>query len=124
MNLSPRPAQENLDQAPLGRYLLDKQFHGDLEGTSKGDMLSASTESTGAAAYVALEVVKGTLGGRTGSFVLTHVGTMTRDSQHLTVTVVPGSGTEQLVGINGTLIINIVDKKHLYEFNYTLPDAR
>jgi hypothetical protein len=102
----------------------DKQFHGDLEGTSKLEMLTAAADSTGAGAYVALERVTGTLHGRRGSFVLMHSGTRTRDGQHLTVTVAPGLGTGQLAGLAGTMTITIVDKQHLYDLDYTLPPPR
>jgi hypothetical protein len=100
--------------------LLDKQFHGDLEGTSQGQMLAASGNVEGSAGYVAIEQVSGTLQGRTGTFVLQHSGTMTRGKPHLTVTVVPDSGTGQLVGLAGTMDIQIADGKHSYAFDYTL----
>jgi hypothetical protein len=101
---------------------IDKQFHGDLEGTGKGEMLTAGTD-TGSAVYVAIERVTGTLQGRSGTFVLVHHGTMTRDAQQLTITVVPDSGTDQLVGLAGAMAINIVDGKHLYDFEYTLAET-
>jgi hypothetical protein len=84
-------------------------------------MLTSSLESNGSAAYVAIERVIGTLNGRKGSFALMHQGTMNRESQKLTVMVVPDSGTGQLAGLSGTMTITIVDKKHLYDFAYTLP---
>jgi hypothetical protein len=107
----------------LGRMSVDKQFHGGLEGTSKGEMVTGMNEGTGAAAYVAIERVTGTLDGRSGSFVLMHSGTMTRDARQLVVTVAAASGTGQLIGLTGTLAINIVEGKHFYEFDYTLPAA-
>ena len=112
---------EKAQGGPLARMSLDKQFHGDLEGTSQGEMLSAGTEVKGSAGYVAIERVTGTLGGRRGSFVLQHSGTMTRGTPQLSVTVVPDSGTDQLAGLAGSMTITIVDKKHLYELSYTLP---
>ena len=110
---------------PFGRLFLDKQFHGDLEATSKGQMLGTqSTEVEGSGAYVALEQVTGTLGGRRGSFILQHSGTMTRNVPHLIVTVVPDSGTDQLKGLAGKMTIVIADGKHSYDFEYTLsPDV-
>lgn len=108
----------------LGRMSLDKQFHGDLEATSKGEMLSALTSTEGSAGYVAIEQVSGTLQGRTGTFVLQHSGTMTRGEPQLTITVVPDSGTGQLVGLAGKMMINIADGKHSYEFEYTLSGGR
>jgi Protein of unknown function (DUF3224) len=111
------------ESANLGRMSIEKQFHGDLTGTSTGEMLSVGTEVKGSAGYVAMERVTGTLHGRTGTFALQHSGTMTRGEPQLSVTVVPDSGTGQLVGISGKLAIKIVEKKHFYEFEYTLPEA-
>jgi len=108
----------------VGRMSLDKQFHGDLEGTSKGQMLAVSTDVQGSAGYVALELVNGTLRGQSGTFALQHSGTMTRGAPQLAVTVVPDSGTGKLVGLAGKMMINIVDGKHFYDFEYTLPESR
>lgn len=122
VKLSPqKPDNKVVEEANLGRMSIDKQFHGDLEAVSKGEMLSAVTEVKGSAGYVAMERVTGTLGGRTGSFVLQHSGTMTRGEPQLSVTVVPDSGTGELAGISGSLTIRIVDKQHFYDFDYTLP---
>jgi hypothetical protein len=107
--------------APLGRLSIDKQFSGDLQGTSKGEMLAFRTLVEGSAGYVAMEQVTGTLAGRTGTFVLMHVGTMDRGAQGLTITVVPDSGTGGLEGITGRLNIIIEGGRHSYEFDYTLP---
>jgi len=109
--------------APVGRMSLDKQFHGDLQGTSGGEMLAAMTPVEGSAAYVALEQVTGTLHGRGGTFVLQHTGVMDRGAQSLTITVVPDSGTGELGGLRGTMRIIIEDGRHSYELDYTLPDA-
>ncbi|MEO5816318.1 MAG: DUF3224 domain-containing protein [Gemmatimonadaceae bacterium] len=105
---------------PFGRLFLDKKFHGQLDATSKGTMLGAGTAVEGSAGYVALEIVSGTLDGRKGSFILQHVGTMARGVATLTVTVVPDSGTEDLIGIAGRMTIIIADGKHSYELEYTL----
>src|SRR5215469_10996700 len=80
----------------ISRMLIDKQYHGDLDGTSKGQMLAiGSAKSSGV--YVAIETFTGTLRGKTGSFSLHHTGIMT---------------------------INIApDGRHSYEFEYTLPDT-
>lgn len=107
----------------LGRMLLDKQFHGDLEATSKGTMLAASTSVKGSAGYVAIELVTGDLNGRSGSFVLQHSGTMTRGAPQLSITVVPDSGTEQLVGLSGKMAINMDGGKHSYDFDYVFAEA-
>jgi hypothetical protein len=106
----------------LGRMSLAKVLHGDLEGTSAGEMLTAGTSVKDSGAYVAVERIMGTLQGRRGTFILQHSGTMTRGAQQLTITVVPDSGTEQLAGIAGSMKI-VIDKdgKHFYDFEYTLP---
>jgi hypothetical protein len=124
VKLNSQSSEEDADGTGLGRLSIDKQFHGDLEATSKGEMLSAGTSVKGSAGYVAIERVRGTLQGRTGTFILQHSGTMTRGAPQLTITVVPDSGTGGLEEISGTMTINIVNGKHFYEFDYTLPAAR
>lgn len=119
-----KPDNKEAETAKLGRMSLDKQFHGDLEATSQGEMLAAMTEVKGSAGYVAMERVNGMLHGRSGTFVLQHFGTMTRGEPKLTVTVVPDSGTGDLVGISGTMNIIIDAGKHSYEFEYSLPDTK
>lgn len=117
-------AQGEADKAEgstLARYSLDKQYHGDLEATSKGTMLTAGTDVKGSAGYVAIERVTGTLKGRSGSFVLQHSGTLTRGEPQQSIIVVPDSGTGQLVGITGKLTVIIAAGKHSYEFEYSLP---
>ena len=115
-------SQDDKLDPQLGRFLLDKQYHGDLEGTGKGQMLTASTDVKGSAGYVAIEKVTGTLKGRNGSFILQHTGTMAAGKFHLEVAVVPDSGTEQLKGISGKMTITIApDGKHSYDFEYALP---
>jgi len=112
---------EGSDDPLLNRMTLDKQFHGDLEATSQGQMLTASTAVKGSAAYVAIEKVSGTLKGRTGTFILQHSGTMNRNKPELSIVVVPDSGTGELEGLTGKMKINVAaDGKHSYEFEYTL----
>ena len=122
VKLTPQTMGDNAD-ATLGRMSIEKQFRGDLDGTSRGEMLTAGTNVQGSGAYVAVERVSGTLHGRSGSFALQHSGTMTRGAPHLTITVVPDSGTDQLAGLAGALDIKIADGKHSYEFEYTLPET-
>ena len=118
VKLAPQPADST--GGPFGRLLVDKQFHGDLEATSKGQMLGAYTAVEGSGAYVALELVTGVLNGKTGSFMLQHRGTMQKGVYAMDVTVVPDSGTEQLTGIAGVMKIIIEGSKHSYEFEYSL----
>ena len=123
VKVSPQP-QDDAAGGPFGRLFLDKQFHGDLAGTSKGQMLAWGTGADGSGAYVALELVTGTLNGRRGTFVLQHLGTMTKNVPTMNVTVVPDSGTDQLTGLAGKMTIIIAGGKHSYEFAFTLEGAR
>jgi hypothetical protein len=121
VSMKPQSAPEQLSGATLGRMSLDKQFFGDLVAIGKGEMLTAVTDIKGSAGYVAIERVIGTLHGRKGSFVFQHAGMMNRSAQELSITVVPDSGTHELTGITGKFMLNIVDGKHFYEFEYSLP---
>jgi hypothetical protein len=123
VKLVPQPPEDKAEGSTLARMSIDKQFHGDLEGTSKGQMLTAGTDVKGSAGYVAIERITGTLQGRTGSFVLQHSGTLTRGAPQQSITVVPDSATGQLVGLTGKMTINIADGKHSFDFEYTLPEA-
>jgi hypothetical protein len=117
-------ADDNGGEPALGRMSLDKRFHGDLEGTSKGEMLTVATDVKGSAGYVAKERVIGKLKGHSGTFALQHTGTMTRGVPNLAITVVPDSGTGELIGLAGQMTINITDGKHFYEFEYTLAESQ
>ena len=108
------------EDAPLGRMLLDKQFHGDLEAVSVGQMLAAMTAVKGSAGYVAIERVTGKLHGLSGSFLLQHSSLMARGVPQQSVTVIPDSGTDELTGLTGQMTINIADGKHSYDFEYAL----
>lgn len=120
VKLQPLEAYNKNAGAGLGRMSIDKQFHGDLDATSQGEMLFAgSAKDSGG--YVAVERVTGTLQGRRGGFSLQHNATMTRGEPYLNIIVVPGSGTEELADLSGAMKIIIEkDGKHFYEFDYTL----
>ncbi len=119
-----KPDNEVAQAANLARMSIDKQFHGDLEGTSKGEMIATQSEAKGSGGYVALERVTGTLHGRKGSFVLQHNATMNRNVPSLSIAVVPDSGTDELAGLTGTMnIIIAAGGKHSYEFDYTLTSS-
>jgi hypothetical protein len=116
------PQDDNSEDPLLGRMTIDKQYHGDLEATGKGQMLTAGTAAKGSGAYVAIEKVTGILHGHSGTFLLQHSGTMTQGAPQLMITVVPDSGTGQLAGIAGKMAIKIAEGgKHSYDFEYTLP---
>ena len=123
VKLAPQPHAPGIEPAALGRMSIEKQFRGDLEATSLGEMLSAGTAVPGSAGYVAIERVTGTLGGREGSFVLMHYGVMERGTPSLRVSVVPDSGTGGLEGIGGEMTIRIEQGGHEYGFEYELPAA-
>ena len=120
---APLPSDEATTGTPIGRFGLDKDFHGDLEALSKGEMLGAGDLAKGTAGYVAIEHITGTLHGRSGSFALQHIGTMDRGKVQLSVTVVPGSGAGELAGIAGSMTITVAAGKHSHILEYTLPDA-
>lgn len=105
----------------IGRMTIEKALSGDLMGTGSGEMLSTMTDTQGSAAYVAIDVIEGTLHGMQGSFVLQHTGSMNRGAPSLAITVVPDSGTGALVGISGRFEIIRADGKHSYVFTYMLP---
>lgn len=106
--------------AAVGVMSIAKSFHGDIEGSSTGQMLAVRSAVDGSAGYVAMERITGTLAGREGSFALQHSGTMNRGTPSLSVTVVPDSGTDGLIGISGALDIRIEGGVHHYDFRYSL----
>lgn len=123
VKLTPQATDDEAGSAKLGRISIDKQFHGDLEATSQGEMLTAGTAVKGSAGYVAIERVGGSLHGRSGTFALQHSGTMMRGAPQLTITVVPDSGTGQLTGLAGKMAITIVDGKPSYDLEYTITET-
>jgi len=122
VKLMPQPVADS--EAGIGRMSIDKQFHGDIEGVSKGEMLSSQGFIKGSAGYVAIERVTGTLQGRKGSFVLQHNATMNRGTPQLNIIVLPDSGTDQLAGLSGMMTIKTDQGQHFYEFDYTFSDAK
>lgn len=121
VKLQPLATEGQPEGSKLGRMSIDKTITGDLVATTAGQMLSAMTDVKGSAGYVALERVDGVLHGRRGTFVLQHSGTMKQGAPSLSVTVVPDSGTDELVGLSGQFNIIISGGRHSYEFTYTLP---
>jgi len=76
----------------IGRFDFTKSFHGDLDATGIGVMLSAGDPLAGEAGYVAIETVQGSLAGQAGDFALQQFGTAHEGSQNLHYEIVPGSG--------------------------------
>ncbi|MEZ4642113.1 MAG: DUF3224 domain-containing protein [Chloroflexota bacterium] len=121
VKLTPQAPDAPSDNTAIGRMLLDKQFMGDLEAHSVGQMLAATnTAVPDSAGYVAIEEVTGTLNGRAGSFKLQHYGLLNRGEQQLIITVIPDSGTGQLTGLSGSMTITVTEEEHLYNFMYTI----
>lgn len=116
VKLNPQTSYEET----IGRISIDKEFKGDLQGTSRGEMLGVMGTVKGSGGYVAMERVNGNLSGRSGAFVLQHSGVNSRGESRMTVTVVPDSGTDQLVELEGTMTITVENGKHLYSFEYSL----
>lgn len=123
VKLAPLPLHEAFAAPGLGRMSIEKAIHGDLQATTRGEMTSAMTDVKGSAGYVAIERVTGSLHGREGTFVLQHSSTMARGVPRQSITVVPDSGTGQLVGLAGSFTIEIRDGEHFYAFEYELPPA-
>lgn len=114
------PASEDKGMgSTLGRMTLEKIFHGDITGTSKGEMLTVGTDA-GPAVYVAVERISGTLQGKQGSFALVHQGIARPDSQELTIFVAPGSGSGELAGLEGKMTLDLSGGGHAYVFEYTI----
>lgn len=120
VTLKPLSADAGPGVESLGRLSIDKVFHGDIDGTSKGQMLTGGTAIKNSAAYVAIEQVSGSLKGRKGTFILQHTGIMNRGEGSLVITVVPDSGTGALEGLTGTMVIKIDAGRHSYEMEYSL----
>lgn len=116
----PQPPVEEAGGEAIGRLLLDKQFHGELEAKSVGTMLGARSPVQGSAGYVAIEKLTGSLKGRSGSFLLQHSGIMNRGAMEQSVTIIPDSGSEELTGIGGKMTIRIEGGVHHYQLDYNL----
>ena len=130
MPIARGPMEVNIDAEPpfleqdglrLNRNSVRKEFSGEMVGTSEAQMIAAFTGTPGSAGYVAIEYFTGSVGGKSGSFVLQHSGLMNRGDAQLTVTIVPDSGAGELVGISGTLDIDNDDGNHSYTLHYELP---
>lgn len=120
VKVTPQAPTDGIGDPAIGRMALDKQFHGDLEAVSKGQMLASGSPTVkGSAGYVAMERVDGTLLGKRGSFVLQHSSTMNRGVPVQSITVVPDSGTDELTGLSGSMTIDVVDKVHYYNFSFS-----
>ena len=123
VTLNPESLSQVAQPSGLGRMSLDKSYQGDLQATSKGEMLAFRSAVDGSAGYVAMEAVTGILHGRSGSFVLQHSSTLTRGTPAQSIIVVPDSATGELAGLSGSLKIFVADGEHAYAFDYLLPES-
>lgn len=123
VSLTPLTLDPPGDDSARGRMRLDKRFHGGLDATGAGEMLTDMGAVSGSAAYVAIERITGTLDGRGGSFLVVHRGVMTRGVQDLVVSIVPDSGTGELTGIEGSMTLIVGGGKHDYRIDAAVPDA-
>ena len=121
VKMQPLPEDEKVAGLKVARFGFEKQWKGDLEGTSKGEMMATNSGDKGSGGYVAVEQITGRLGGRSGSFAVVHKGTMEGGAFDLLIEVVPGSGTDGLVGLSGRITITIEGGKHSYAIDYALP---
>lgn len=119
VELTPLAPSDDMAGLPFGRRALAKRFEGPLTGTSRGEMISWMTPVKGSAGYTALELVRATLEGREGSFVLQHSSFLRRGEPEQSIRVVPDSGSGGLAGIRGSMRIDIgPGGAHAYEFTY------
>lgn len=102
------------------RMIFEKQFFGPIEAKSSVSMLGVMNKDLGSGSYVALEIIEGTVEGLSGSFGMQHSSSMLRGQSEQSISVIPDSGTGELSGISGKMIIDIVDSQHFYTFEYSL----
>ena len=122
VKVKPLAEDEKVPGVAVGRMSIDKTFNGDIEGTSKGEMMTAGTQVKGSAGYVAVEIVTASIKGRSGTFTLLHHATMKQEGDfRMNIVVIPDSGTGGLVDLSGRMEIIIEGGKHSYKFDYTLP---
>lgn len=119
VTLAMQPIENATAEAMMQRRSIDKRYHGPLDGTGVGQMLSIGS-AAGSGVYVAVEHVEATLEGKTGTFALHHTGIMERGAPSLSIRVVPDSGTGELTGLRGTMAIDIRDKQHFYTLDYEI----
>ncbi len=107
------------DDPVIGRMRVTRTYTGGFEGTGIAQLLSVGTPVEGSAAHVAFEVVEGVLDGRRGGFLLQHHGLMWRGESRAAIAVGPDSGTDELLGLRGTLTLENLGSRHTYAFDYT-----
>lgn len=104
-----------------GRFDFSKTWTGEIDGTSQGVMLSAGDPQQGNAGYVCLEVFTGVIAGRSGTVTFQQEGRMSGGDPELAYVITPGSGTDELAGVIGTVDLQ-VDKDGTHNVTITLLD--
>ena len=95
-----QPFQENADGSKLTRASINNTYTGEIEGTAKLEYLMAYPADADVS-FVGLQYVDGAIDGNKGRFVLQHIGVFADGVAKGTVSVVPGSGTDDLTGLRG-----------------------
>jgi hypothetical protein len=95
-----KPYDETVGLAKLSRVSATKSYEGDIAGEGRVEYLMMYRRD-GSATFIGLERVVGSVGGRSGSFVFQHSGTFENGIAKVEVSVVSGSGTEGLDGLQG-----------------------
>lgn len=119
--LTPEP--EIATGTPVGVARMEKDFAGGVTGRAATLFTAAFDQATGVGTYVAMESFEGALDGRAGSFNFAHSATTTgTDRLAPFFTIVPASGTGDLVGLTGSggLLVDD-DGTHRIWFDYELP---
>lgn len=118
--MTAEPPFDVVDGVALARARFDKRFEGPLDASSVVHMLSCLDSAQTSGGYSAIERVTGRLSGKAGSFVLQHTGVMDAGRPSLVVSVVPNSGTGELLGLRGRMDIRIEAGQHFYELDFEL----
>ena len=107
---------------PTGHLRMRKAYAGDVEGRSVTQFTSSFDQTSGVGTYVALESFEGSVAGRRGAFNFVHAAsTSGTDRAHEYGLIVPGSGTGELVGIEGTVRLHVdADGTHRMDFDHNL----
>lgn len=95
-----KPYQEFDGGAKLTRAKVSQAYQGAINGEGLVEFLM-SHAANGTASFVGMELVRGTVAGKSGSFVIQHVGTFDSGGARSAWYIVPGSGNGELAGITG-----------------------
>lgn len=95
-----KPLHDADSRPKMTRSHVEYAYEGDLQGKGKLEYLMAYA-ADGSATFVGMELFRGSLAGREGSFAMRHVGVFANGVATATLTVVQGSGTGALEGIHG-----------------------